>query len=131
MSDRESTHGEQDRSVVTLVAARPNSGGPTYYTFLSSARWLWIVYLLLGGVEGFILIRLAIRAASANPDSSFVSFIYTVTGPMVFPFHGVLAEPLVQGAVIDVASFVALVVYICLGWAITRILWLRISGRQS
>ena len=122
---------EQNNAGGALAVMVSGSSHPSYYAFLTSARWLWVIYLLLGGAEGLILIRVAFRAALANPDSIFTSFIYLVTGLLVLPFHGVLAEPLIQGALIDIPSLVAFVVYVFLAWAITRMLWLKIAVRQS
>ena len=131
MNDWELLDREQNSVGGASAVMVSGSGQPSYYTFLTSARWLWVIYLLFGGVEGLILIRVAFRAALANPDSIFTSFIYLVSGPMALPFHGVLAEPLIQGALIDIPSLVAFVVYVFLAWAITRMLWLKIAVRQS
>src|SRR4051794_16281671 len=57
------------------------------------------IYLLFGLIEVLIAIRFALRAFGANPNASFSSAIYAITGPFVAPFVGVFGPIQLSGSV--------------------------------
>ncbi len=74
-----------------------------------------ILYLIFGFIVGVILVRIIFLLLGANPSSGFVSWIYSVSQPLVAPFAGIFNTPTLldgQGvATLDVAGLVAVVVY--------------------
>ncbi len=94
----------------------------------------YIVYFLFGVIEILLLFRLVFRLSGANPGSSFVSFIYSLTQLFIMPFSGIFPQASTQGvvttAVLEPATLVALVVYAVLAWGITQLVVI-LSGRQK
>jgi hypothetical protein len=77
-----------------------------------------LIYVILGMLEGIILLRFIFRLLGANPDSAFVNLIYTWSTPLVQPFAGIFGQDAtVTGAgavttsVLDWTALVAFVVY--------------------
>lgn len=72
------------------------------------SQFLWLVVsvivILLGLRFAFVLIN-------ANAATGFVSFIYSITEPLVAPFKNIVNTP-----GIDIASIVAIFVYMIVGW---------------
>lgn len=105
-----------------------NSRPPENFFWVNRA--VQAVYCILGVVEGLVIIRVLFRAVAANPNGAFAQFIYAVTAPLVFPFEGMFAEPKIQGAVFELSSVLALVVYVFFAWAVARLIWLIHPGRR-
>jgi len=75
-----------------------------------------ILYLIFGFIVGVILLRIVFLLLGANPGSGFVSWIYSVSQPLVAPFAGIFNTPNAQGvATLDVAGLVAVIVYGIIG----------------
>ena len=97
---------------------------------VAGSQWLWlsklssIVWLIIGILEVFIGLRVILRAIAANPDNSFAAFIYNASAPFLSPFFGLTGTPAAGGAVLEVPSLIAMVVYFLLGWLIVSIIWL-------
>lgn len=92
----------------------------------------YIVYLLFGVLDIFLVFRLIFKLLGANPSSNFVGFIYSVTEVFAMPFTGIFRQATTQGiettSVFEPATFVAIIVYALLAWGITQIVVI-ISGR--
>lgn len=87
------------------------------------ARIGQIIYLILGILETFLVIRFVLKLLAANPDAAFTSFIYALTEPFVIPFEGVFPTPQTQGAALDLAAVLAMIVYALLVWGIVSVLY--------
>lgn len=87
------------------------------------ARARQIVYLILGILETFLVIRFALKLLAANPEAAFTSFIYALTEPFVLPFEGVFPTPGTRGAVLDLAAVLAMIVYALLVWGIVSVIY--------
>ena len=77
-----------------------------------------LVYTTLGFIEAIIALRFLFRLLGANPASTFVSWIYDWSTPLVTPFAGIFGQNatvagpgVVTPSVFDWAALVALVVY--------------------
>lgn len=81
-----------------------------------------LVSLIFGVVVALIAIRFVMLLLGANPDAGFVSFIYSVTGPLVAPFEGIFGAPDVETGVFDPASLVAIPVYAVVGWGVGKLI---------
>jgi uncharacterized protein YggT (Ycf19 family) len=79
------------------------------------------IYLIFGIIEGLIAIRFVLRLLGANPDAGFASFIYDITAPFLAPFVGMFGTPNFEGAVVELHSIVAIVVYALLAWVLVKI----------
>ena len=87
------------------------------------ARIGQIVYLVLGILETFLVIRFVLKLLAANPEAAFTSFIYALTEPFVVPFEGVFPTPQTQGAALDLAAVLAMIVYALLVWGVVSVLY--------
>jgi hypothetical protein len=99
----------------------------------SRAAWLTSLVYFLTGLVGFALaLRIVLKLLAANPDSGFARFIYGVTGPLVAPFAGIVGTPGAEnGAVLEIHSLIALVVYLIAGWGLARLLALLVDRPAS
>jgi uncharacterized protein YggT (Ycf19 family) len=92
-------------------------------------RAVRIVYLVFGIVEAVIAVRFILKLLAANPDAGFTSLIYTVTQPFVAPFQGVFPDAAGRGAILEVSSLLAILVYALLAFGIATLV--RILGRRQ
>jgi hypothetical protein len=103
-------------SPVIPVNVRPRT---SYYTFAN------LVYLVFGLLEASLAFRFFFLLFGANPNSGFVSFIYTISQPFVAPFYNIFGS--VSGrsgtlVIFDPSTLVAAIVYGVIGWALIRLL---------
>lgn len=87
-----------------------------------------IVWLIAFIVEILIGFRVFLKLIAANPQSGFASFVYTITTPILAPFAGLTTTPAANGAVFEVSSIIAMIVYaILFGLAsyVIKVLWER------
>lgn len=80
-----------------------------------------IVYVIFGLLELLLGLRFVFLLLGANAGSSFASFVYAVTGPLVAPFNGIFGAPSIARSTFDPATLVAMLVYAVIGWAILRL----------
>jgi uncharacterized protein YggT (Ycf19 family) len=93
-------------------------------------RAAMITYLVLGVVEALLITRVILKLLAANPGSSFVRFVYTVSAPLVAPFQGIFPTPATQNSVLELSSLVAIAVYALIAWGIVRLIAI-FGQRQS
>jgi YGGT family len=97
---------------------------------LATSQWWWLsklssaVWLVVAIVEVLIGMRVLLRAVAANPANPFANFIYGVTGGLLAPFFGMTGSPAVGGAVLEIPSIVAMIVYFLIGWLVVAAIWL-------
>lgn len=82
-----------------------------------------LVWLFFGILEGLIALRIVLKLIAANPNNPFAALIYKVTDLFLFPFAGLTATPTAGGMVLELSSFIALVVYALFAWALERLIW--------
>jgi YGGT family len=82
------------------------------YNFRAAAA----VGLVVGVVDVLIAGRFLLKLLGASDASSFVSFIYGVTAPLVGPFRGIFSNTGSAGNVFEPAALVAMAVYALIGW---------------
>jgi hypothetical protein len=82
-----------------------------------------LVWLFLGILEGLFALRFVLKLIAANPESPIAAFIYGFTNLFLFPFQGLTATPSAGGMVLEISTFIAMVVYALIAWAIERIIW--------
>jgi len=82
-----------------------------------------IVWLLFGGLEALIGIRVILLLIGANPANGFTAFVYQITQLFLWPFQNLIANPTFQNMTLEVTSIIAMIVYALLGWLIVRMIW--------
>jgi len=80
-----------------------------------------IVWYLFGLLEFFLAFRFGFRLLGANPNTGFVSFIYTVTRPFILPFSGIFGGVQVYGVALEWGTLLAMVVYFFVAWALVNL----------
>jgi uncharacterized membrane protein YdbT with pleckstrin-like domain len=85
-----------------------------------------IVYYILGVLEVLFGFRLAFKLLGANPQSLFVSFIYTVSQAFLSPFVGIFRSTVTKGieaqSVLEPTTIIAMIVYGIIAWGIVKLL---------
>ena len=82
-----------------------------------------IIWLLFGGLEALMGIRVILMLIGANPANGFTAFVYQLTQLFLWPFQNLIANPNFQNMTQDVTSIIAMIVYALLGWLIVRMIW--------
>ena len=81
------------------------------------------IWLLFGGLEALIGIRVILLLIGANPANPFAAFIYQLSDLFLWPFRSIVANPAFQNYVLEITSLIAMIVYPLIGWAIVRLIW--------
>ena len=81
------------------------------------------IWLLFGGLEALIGIRVLLLLIGANPGNWFAAFVYQLSGVFLWPFQNIVANPTFQNYVLEITSLIAMIVYPLIGWAIVRLIW--------
>ncbi len=81
-----------------------------------------LLYYLVDLIEVVLILRFVFKLLAANPGNAFVAFLYNLTDKLIFPFRGIFPVAAIDGAVLEWATLVAMIVYALLGWGIIRLL---------
>ncbi|HEY8911226.1 MAG TPA: YggT family protein [Desulfosporosinus sp.] len=85
-----------------------------------------IVYYILGILEVLFAFRLVFKLLGANPESPFVSFIYTLSQAFLAPFSGIFRSAVTKGieaqAVLEPTTIIAMIVYAVVAWGIVKLI---------
>jgi hypothetical protein len=88
-----------------------------------------IVKYVLGVVEVVLVLRFVLKLFGANPASSFVHFIYNVTGVLTAPFDGIFGVTRTATgetkSVFEPSILVALAVYALIAWGLVKLITLN------
>ena len=82
-----------------------------------------LIWLFLGVLEALLALRILLKLMAANPSSTFAAWLYSVTDIFLFPFVGLIGTPAVGNMVLELSSFIAMLVYGLAGWAVERLVW--------
>jgi len=84
------------------------------------------VYYILGVLEVLFAFRLVFKILGANPGSTFVSFIYSITELFLSPFASIFRKAVTKGvetqAVLEPATIIGMIVYALVAWGITKLI---------
>jgi YGGT family len=97
------------------------------YNFRAAA----VVGLIIGVVDVVIAGRFLLQLLGASSQSSFVNIVYSVSAPLVGPFHGIFANSGSKANVFEPASLVAIVVYAVIGWGIVMLIRIATAPRGT
>ena len=82
-----------------------------------------LIWLLFGGLEALLGIRVILMLIGANPGNWFTAFVYQLSELFLWPFQNLIANPTFQNMTLEVTSIIAMIVYALLGWIIVRLIW--------
>jgi hypothetical protein len=129
--DRENEGFLQDRLLNQSAGAyeeRPPDYGPSRYERqrIQLRRAKKIVYFVVNSFTMLILLRIVLKALGANEANVFAWFLYTITGPLVWPFLNLFGDPPRFGDqnqnVFEFSSFFAIIVYYFFAWVVVKII---------
>ena len=90
-----------------------------------------LIWWFTGIVEGLIGLRIALRLMAANPGNPFADFVYTLSSVFLWPFSTLTRNPSAGGAVLEVSSVIAMIVYLLLAWVVVELLWLLLGRERA
>jgi hypothetical protein len=88
------------------------------------ARITQLIWFFAGVLEALLGIRFLLKLLAANPDAGFATFVYGITDVFLAPFAGLTATPSASGAVLEISTLVAMLVYGLVAWGIVRLVWI-------
>jgi len=84
-----------------------------------------IVWFFVGLIVVFLALRILLLLLAANQGSAFVDFVYAVGGMFATPFFGIFSyTPAYGQSILEISSLVAIIIYVLVGWGITKLLTL-------
>lgn len=87
-----------------------------------------MVHFFVGVVEVLLLLRVVLRFFNANPDATFVHWVYSNTAVLLEPFRGVYPVDMMhRGWVVDYVALFAMALYAATGYLLVGMLgkWVR------
>ena len=97
------------------------------YNFRAAA----VVGFIVGVVDILIAARFLGKLLGASAQSAFVSFIYTVSGPLVAPFQGIFGNGGSKANSFETADLVAIIVYAVIGWGLVMLIRIITAPRGT
>jgi len=82
-----------------------------------------LVWLLLGLLEAVIALRVVFKLIAVNAANPFAALLYKVTDLFVAPFASLTGAPAAGGMVLEISSIIAMIVYLLIGWALERTIY--------
>lgn len=81
-----------------------------------------VVWFIVGLISIVIALRFILLLLGANQAAGFTDFVYGLSGVFVAPFVGIFGEPTYGSSVFEISSLLAILVYVLIGWGITKLL---------
>jgi uncharacterized protein YggT (Ycf19 family) len=82
-----------------------------------------LIWLLLGLLEALLALRVLFKLIGVNAANPFANFIYNLSELFVAPFVSLIGAPAAGGMVLEISSIIAMIVYLLVGWALERIVY--------
>ena len=82
-----------------------------------------LIWLLLGLLEAALALRVIFKLVGVNEANSFATLLYSVTGFFLAPFASLATAPAAGRMVLEVSTIIAMIVYLLIGWALERIVY--------
>jgi len=82
-----------------------------------------LIWLLLGLLEAALALRFVFKLIGVNAANSFATLLYNVTELFVAPFASLTGAPAAGGMVLEISTIIAMIVYLLVGWALERIVY--------
>jgi uncharacterized protein YggT (Ycf19 family) len=125
---RETTDGEP---VVRPVDSLRTSRTSIYREGVYADRVAAVVWWIVGLIDTLIAIRFILKLLGASTASGFVQLMYSITEPLVAPFHGIFNTTAVNRSVFEPESLVAFLIYLLIGWGIVSLIRLLARPRST
>lgn len=92
-----------------------------------------VVYYILGVIEVLFVFRFLFKLLGANPNSDFVSFIYSVTQVFLAPFDAIFRPTTTPefGTIVEFNTITAMIVYALAAWGIVKLFYIILHGRNK
>jgi uncharacterized protein YggT (Ycf19 family) len=75
-----------------------------------------LIQFIIGLAEIVLVLRIVLRLFAANPNASFVHWIYTTSNTLLEPFRGIFQTGVIDKSyVLDFTALFALIIYGLLG----------------
>lgn len=97
----------------------------------AASKLVQAVWLVFGIIEGLLAIRFVLLLLGANASAGFAQLMYGITDPLVAPFATLFNVPRSGANVFDPNTIVALIVYLLLGWLVTKLIWLAVGETRT
>jgi hypothetical protein len=97
------------------------------YNFRAAA----VVGLIVGVVDVLIAGRFLLQLLGASAQSSFVNVVYSVSAPLVAPFHGIFGNSGSSTNIFEPAALVAIAVYALIGWGVVMLIRIVTAPRGT
>lgn len=85
-----------------------------------------IIYYILGAIEVLLAFRFVLKLLGANPVSTFVKIIYSITDVLLWPFLGIFRSAVTTGietkSYFEPATVIGMIVYAILAWGIVKLI---------
>lgn len=85
-----------------------------------------ILYYILGIVETLLALRFILKIFGANPASSFVSLVYSMSSVLVAPFISIFRNATTQGietrSIFEPSTLVAIIIYALIFWGLAKLI---------
>lgn len=95
----------------------------------------YAVYYFLGFIEALLILRTIFKLLGANPDTGFVSFIYSLTGMLIAPFEAIFSTATGTGdkttAIFEPAAIIAMFVYALVAWGIASLINILVVKKEE
>ena len=94
-----------------------------------------VVYYILGLFEVLFGFRLIFKLLGANPESTLVVFIYSMSEPLLSPFTGVFRSAVTQGievqSALEPTTVIAMIVCALIAWGIVKLIEINRAPRDT
>lgn len=82
-----------------------------------------LIWLFLGILEGLLGLRFIFKLIGANAAAPFAKLVYGFTDLFVMPFQNLIGTPAAGNMVMEISTIIAMIVYLLIGWALERIVY--------
>jgi len=82
-----------------------------------------VIWLLFGGLEALIGMRVILMLIGANPGNWFTALVYQLSQLFLWPFQTLITNPAIQNMTLEITSIIAMLVYAIIGWMCVRLIW--------
>ena len=89
------------------------------------------IWLLFGGLEALIGIRVILMLLGANQGNWFTAFVYQLSSLFLWPFQNLITNPSFQNMTLEVTSIIAMIVYAVLFYILVKLIWLFFQQPRS
>lgn len=84
---------------------------------------LVLINFVFGIIELVLGLRIVFELFGANSQAPFVSWLYEVSRPLLYPFLGIFPSPVIKGGfVLDMTALVALLIYALVAYLISELI---------